>query len=97
MQTVTVNLGQRSYPIELGEGLLSRVGEMMKAQGIGGRVGIVSKPAGGGPSMARRSGSPLRGAGYETTLVLIPEGEAHKNNGVPGVDLRRPGGAPLRP
>ena len=78
MQTVTVNLGQRSYPIELGAGLLSRVGEMMKAQGIGGRVGIVSNRAvadlyGG---EVRES---LRGAGYETTLVLIPEGEAHKN------------------
>ena len=78
MQTVTVNLGQRSYPIELGEGLLSRVGEMMKAQGIGGRVGIVSNPpvAGLYGEEVRES---LRGAGYETTLVLIPEGEAHKN------------------
>ncbi len=78
MQTVTVNLGQRSYPIELGAGLLSRVGEMMKAQGIGGRVGIVSNPpvAGLYGEEVRES---LRGAGYETTLVLIPEGEAHKN------------------
>ena len=78
MQTVTVNLGQRSYPIELGEGLLSRVGEMMKAQGIGGRVGIVSNPA-VADLYGEEVRESLRGAGYETTLVLIPEGEAHKN------------------
>ena len=78
MQTVTVNLGQRSYPIELGAGLLSRVGEMMKAQGIGGRVGIVSNPA-VADLYGEEVRESLRGAGYETTLVLIPEGEAHKN------------------
>ena len=78
MQTVTVNLGQRSYPIELGAGLLSRVGEMMKAQGIGGRVGIVSNPA-VADLYGEEARESLRGAGYETTLVLIPEGEAHKN------------------
>ena len=78
MQTVTVNLGQRSYAIELGVGLLSRVGEIMKAQGIGGRVGIVSNPpvADLYGEAIRES---LRAAGYETALVLIPEGEAHKN------------------
>ena len=78
MQTVTVNLGQRSYAIELGVGLLSRVGEIMKAQEIGGRVGIVSNPpvADLYGEAIRES---LRAAGYETALVLIPEGEAHKN------------------
>ena len=78
MQTVTVNLGQRSYAIELGEGLLSRVGEILKAQGVAGRVGIVSNPR-----IAELFGEEVReslqGAGYETVLVLIPEGEAHKD------------------
>jgi len=78
MQTVTVNLGQRSYPIELGEGLLSRVGEMMKAQGIAGRVGIVSNPP-VADLYAEEVRESLQGAGYETALVLIPEGEGHKN------------------
>lgn len=78
MQTVTVNLGERSYPIELGEGLLSRVGEFMRAEGIGGRVGIVSNPpvADLYGDQVRKS---LEAAGYDTTTVLIPEGEAHKN------------------
>lgn len=78
MQTVSVNLGQRSYPIELGQGLLSRVGELLKAQGASGRVGIVSNPP-----VAELYGEEvresLRSAGYDTALVLIPEGEAHKN------------------
>ena len=78
MQTVTVNLGQRSYAIELGEGLLSRVGEIMKAQGIGGRVGIVSNPP-VADLYGEEIRESLRGAGYETALVLVPEGEAHKD------------------
>ena len=78
MQTVTVSLGQRSYPIELGEGLLSRVGELMKAQGIGGRVGIVSNPA-VAALYAGEVRESLGDAGYDTALVLIPEGEAHKD------------------
>ena len=78
MQTVTVNLGERSYPIELGEGLLPRVGEFMRAEGIGGRVGIVSNPP-----VAELYGDQVREslerAGYDTATVLIPEGEAYKN------------------
>jgi len=78
MQTVTVNLGQRSYPIELGEGLLARVGELMRAQGIGGSVGIVSNPA-VADLYAEEVRDSLRDAGYDTALVLIPEGESHKD------------------
>ena len=78
MQTVTVNLGQRSYPIELGEGVLSRLGELMKAQGIGGSVGIVSNASVAG-LYAEEVRESLRDAGYESALVLIPEGEAHKD------------------
>ena len=78
MQTVTVNLGERSYPIELGEGILSRVGEIMKARGINGRVGIVSNPP-VAELYGDRVRESLEAAGYDTASVLIPEGEAHKN------------------
>ena len=78
MQTVTVNLGQRSYPIRIGEGLLSRVGETMKAQGMAGRVGIVSNPQVAELYLEEVQES-LREAGYETAAVLIPEGEPHKD------------------
>ncbi len=78
MQTVTVNLGERSYPIELGEGILSRVGEIMKARGINGRVGIVSNPP-VAELYGDRVRESLEAAGYDTATVLIPEGEAHKN------------------
>ena len=78
MQTVTVNLGERSYPIELGEGILSRVGEIMKARGINGRVGIVSNPP-VAELYGDRVQESLEAAGYDTASVLIPEGEAHKN------------------
>ncbi len=78
MQTINVDLGRRSYPIELGEGLLSRVGKLMKARGIGGRIAVVSNPP-VAALYAEEVRESLQDAGYETVLVLIPEGEAHKN------------------
>lgn len=78
MQTVTVNLGQRSYPIRIGEGILSGVGEAMKSRGMAGRVGIVSNRQVADLYLEDVQDS-LRGAGYETAPVLIPEGELHKD------------------
>ena len=78
MQTVTVNLGPRSYPIYVGEGILSRVGETMKARGMAGRVGIVSNPQVADLYLEEVQDS-LRKAGYETAAVLVPEGERHKD------------------
>ena len=78
MQTVTVNLGQRSYPIRIGEGLLSSVGEAMKSRGMAGRVGVVSNPRVADLYLEEVQDS-LRGAGFETAPVLIPDGEPHKD------------------
>ena len=37
MQTLTVNLGDRSYPIFVGPGLLPRAGEFLKRAGLRGK------------------------------------------------------------
>lgn len=34
MSTLTVQLGERSYPIHIGRGLLHRAGELLKERGI---------------------------------------------------------------
>ena len=44
MQTLTVNLGDRSYPIHVGEGILPRVGEFLSQAGLRGKVAIVTNP-----------------------------------------------------
>ena len=42
MKTLTVNLGDRSYPIYVGAGILARAGEFLQAAGLRGKVAVVS-------------------------------------------------------
>jgi len=78
MQTLTVNLGDRSYPIHVGEGILPRVGEFLSQAGLRGKVAIVTNP-----TVAQlyldAVHEALTDAGFEMIPILIPEGEEHKN------------------
>ncbi len=78
MQTLTVNLGERSYPIYVGEAILSRVGEILRQSGVRGKVAVVTNP-----TVAQIYLDPvheaLTEAGFEVTPILIPDGEEYKN------------------
>src|SRR2546427_3260601 len=78
MQTLTVNLGDRSYPIHVGEGILPRAGEFLSQAGLRGKVAIVTNP-----TVAQlyldAVHEALTDAGFEMIPILIPEGEEHKN------------------
>jgi len=78
MRTLKVNLGDRSYPIHLGEGLLCRIGELLKQAGCGEKVGIITDPIVAGLYL-----QPVQEAlsqwGFRVTPVLVPKGEEHKN------------------
>src|SRR5438067_11659903 len=78
MQTLTVNLGDRSYPIHVGEGILPRAGEFLSQAGLRGKVAIVTNP-----TVAQlyldAVHEALTDAGFEIIPILIPEGEEHKN------------------
>lgn len=78
MRTLTVNLGARSYPIHLGEGLLARAGDLLRQAGCGGKVGIVTNPKVAGLYLGAVEPS-LRGCGFDVATIVIPEGEEHKN------------------
>lgn len=78
MLTVSVNLGARSYPIHLGEGLLDRVGQFARDGRIEGKIGIVTNPTVASHYLARVQHS-LDDEGYETVAMSIPDGEEHKN------------------
>lgn len=78
MSTVSVNLGERSYPIHLGEGLLQRVGELAREHRITGKIGIVTNPTVAGHYLDTVRHS-LAGAGYETFALPVPDGEEYKN------------------
>ncbi|MBI3810806.1 MAG: 3-dehydroquinate synthase [Nitrospirae bacterium] len=75
---IRVDLGDRSYSIEIGSGILSQIGERMAALGIKGRVAVITNPRVGrlyGSVVARS----LRKAGFDHITVTLPDGERFKN------------------
>lgn len=78
MRTLQVNLGDRSYPIYLGEGLLARAGEFLKGAGCGERVGVVTNPTVAGLYL-KPFQEALSRAGFQVTSILLADGEEHKN------------------
>ena len=76
--TVTVELGERSYPICIGAGTLEGLGERLKGLALGRRIAVVTNPV-----VARLYRQPvvhaLTAAGFEPTVLEIPDGEEHKN------------------
>jgi 3-dehydroquinate synthase len=78
MRTISVKLGARAYPISLGEGLLSRTGELLQQAVSGRKVGIVTNPivAEFYLDVVKES---LTRSGFDVSLILVPDGEEHKN------------------
>jgi 3-dehydroquinate synthase len=75
--SITVGLGERSYPIHVGVGLLARVGELL-ASLPSPRVVVVTNP-----TVARHHSSTLERAlavtGIRHETILVPDGERHKD------------------
>jgi 3-dehydroquinate synthase len=78
MQTLNVNLAERSYPIHIGAGLLEKTGDLLHRAGLRGKVVVVTNPV-----VAQLYLDPLhdslRRFGFEVTPVLVRDGEEHKN------------------
>jgi 3-dehydroquinate synthase len=75
---VPVELGDRSYRILIGRGLIARTGTILKELGCKGKVGIITDR-----NLARRHLRPLirplKDAGFETLSVVLPPGERTKS------------------
>jgi len=78
MNTVSVNLGSRSYQILLAPGLLAEAGSRIKAAGLSGRAAIITDSH-VAPLYLEQVETSLAEAGYETTSHLFPAGEASKS------------------
>lgn len=78
METIRVNLGERSYPIHIGPGILEHAGERLRETGLGGKAAIVTNPVVGQLYLDAVHDS-LRHAGFEPHPVLVPDGEEHKD------------------
>lgn len=76
MDTVTVSLGERSYPIHIGEQLLDRA-ELIAAHLPRRKVAIVTNTT-VAPLYLSRVQATLETAGVEALPVILPDGEAFK-------------------
>lgn len=77
MKTLTVNLGTRSYPIHIGDGVLSQLGAFLAQAGLRGKIAVVTNP-----TVAQLYLDVVNDAlksDFEVVPVLIPDGEEHKN------------------
>ncbi len=77
MQTLTVELGDRSYPIHIGVGLLDRADLILPHLGQR-RVAIVTNTT-VGPLYLGRLTATLNSAGVEALPIVLPDGEVYKN------------------
>lgn len=78
MSVLTVNLGENSYDILIGGGTLPSLGRHCLERGLSGRVAVISNPA-VAELYAEQVRASLVESGNQVTLILIPEGEEHKN------------------
>jgi len=76
-EIVRVELGERSYDIEIGAGLLPSVGEKMRALGLTGRAGVVTNET-VAPLYLDAVMKSLSAAGIEAVSLVLPDGEEFK-------------------
>lgn len=77
MQTLRIELGERSYPIHIGTAIIDRAGLLLPhlAQK---RVAVVTNEV-VAPLYLARLKAALEGAGVEVVTVVLPDGEQHKD------------------
>ena len=77
MRTVTVGLGERAYPIHIGEGLLT-CPDLFLPHLPQRKISVVTNTTVASLYLEKFSAT-LRSAGVEIVPVVLPDGEAHKN------------------
>jgi 3-dehydroquinate synthase len=78
MRVVKVPLGQRSYSILIGPGLLSRLGSECAKLKLGWRCAVISDKN-VAPRFATRAIRNLKAAGFDPVLITVPAGEKAKS------------------
>jgi 3-dehydroquinate synthase len=83
-RTVRVDLGQRSYDVRVGPGLLSELGGVAAAVGDVRQVAVISDST-VAKLYGRQACDSLASAGLQATLIDIPAGEANKTLATAGM------------
>lgn len=79
MESVTVNLGARSYPILIGTGTLPDLGRLLREQRLTTERVAVATDSGVGKIYREPVVQSLAAAGFDPWVIEIPAGEEHKN------------------
>ena len=81
-RTISVELGDKAYPIVIGEGSLASLGERIRALGFreGSSVLVVTNPVVEG-HYGRQTRSSLAAAGFQVSSLVIEAGEDQKTPG----------------
>ncbi len=74
---LTVELGERSYPIEIGAGWLAQLGERLKDV-VQGRTAVIVSDSNVGPIYAPTAFVGLRDAGFDVATCVVAAGENSK-------------------
>ncbi len=77
MQTLTVDLGDRSYPIHIGQGIISSA-DLILPHIRRKQVAVVSNTT-VAPLYLEKLAGPLRAQGVSVLSVVLPDGEQYKN------------------
>lgn len=78
MQTLQVKLGERSYPIHIGQDLLTKA-DLILPHLKRKQVAIVTNTT-VAPLYLEKIAQPLRAAGISVIPIILPDGEAYKNS-----------------
>ena len=78
VRNVTVPLGNRSYHIKIGAGLLSRLGSECRRLDLGSRCAVITD-TNVAPFYGRATHATLADAGFEPVLITVPAGETAKS------------------
>lgn len=80
MRTLTVDLGERSYPIHIGSGLLGAAGQFLEQLGISKKSPhLIVTDDNVGPLYLERLTAALKENGYQTVHAVVPAGERSKS------------------
>jgi 3-dehydroquinate synthase len=78
LASITVGLGERSYTIRFGHGILPGIGAVCRDLKLGSSVALITNPT-IGALYGRRVQDSLAAAGFSVHFVEIPDGEEFKN------------------
>ena len=78
MRIVPVSLGNRSYVIKVGGGLLTRLGAECAALKLGGRCAVITD-SNVGKYYSKAALKSLSAAGFQPVLITVPAGEKSKS------------------